>query len=181
MVEDYMKRVQENLGTPEKISLFIPLFRGYKEKEIRRESDRLLRTFIYLRLEEAKEGLKSVRRYVLDNDFMRLYEDCDLLITTIDTVSQKVFHAEHGYAGFWDPIKVEKDDLDSIYNFDLGLVERTLKIEKLSKSLTDQLATESFESLGPGDVGPKIIELLKEVNLYNIEFSRRREILSKIR
>lgn len=186
MTEDYRGKIREGLGTIEKIALSVPLFRGYKEKEIRRESDRLLRTFIHLRLEGAKENIKSVRKYSLDNGSMRLYDDCDTLITTVDTISQKVYHAEHGYAGFWDPVKVKEEDLDRIYSFDLGLVERTLKIEELSKSLADRLAAESLETSGRCKtgydyIGHQIGELLREVNLYNIEFSRRREILSKIR
>ena len=33
-----------------RIAAFIPGFRGYKEKEIRRESDRLIRNHLYMKL-----------------------------------------------------------------------------------------------------------------------------------
>ena len=38
--EDYLKKVKRERGLLEKIMSYIPGYRGYKEKELRRESDR---------------------------------------------------------------------------------------------------------------------------------------------
>ena len=55
----YVERGKAGTGLLEKIELFIPGFRGYKEKEIRRESDRLIRNQVYQKLSEATAKAKD--------------------------------------------------------------------------------------------------------------------------
>ena len=46
-MEDYRVKVKTQKSTLEKIMGYIPLYHGYKEKELRRESDKILRNFIF--------------------------------------------------------------------------------------------------------------------------------------
>ena len=51
--------VQGQMRLSERIAAFIPGFRGYKEKEIRRESDRLVRNHLYMKLNIDKNSTKG--------------------------------------------------------------------------------------------------------------------------
>ena len=55
----YEDKIRGEMGLMEKIMRYIPGYRGYKEKEIRRESDRLIRMESALRLQKAKDAVRS--------------------------------------------------------------------------------------------------------------------------
>ena len=55
---DVYSDVKGQMRLSERIAAFIPGFRGYKEKEIRRESDRLIRNHLYLKLSTEKNDLE---------------------------------------------------------------------------------------------------------------------------
>jgi hypothetical protein len=52
--KDYLAKIKEERTLTEKIIGYIPGYRGYKEKELRRESDRLVRMDVVNRLKDAK-------------------------------------------------------------------------------------------------------------------------------
>ncbi|MEM1673716.1 MAG: hypothetical protein QXN24_03585 [Candidatus Bathyarchaeia archaeon] len=54
-----MERIHEERSLLERIVGYIPGYRGYKEKELRRESDRLVRMDVVNRLKAAKDLLKK--------------------------------------------------------------------------------------------------------------------------
>ena len=60
--KDLYTETKSQMRLSERIAAFIPGFRGYKEKEIRRESDRLLRNHLYLKLSNIKSNFRSFSR-----------------------------------------------------------------------------------------------------------------------
>ncbi len=57
---DVYSDVKGQMRLSERIAAFIPGFRGYKEKEIRRESDKLIRNHLYLKLSTEKNDLREI-------------------------------------------------------------------------------------------------------------------------
>src|SRR2546428_5023330 len=55
----YYQSGRSQTGLLEKIELFLPGFRGYKEKELRRESDKLVRNQIYMKLSDSLSRPKT--------------------------------------------------------------------------------------------------------------------------
>ena len=56
--KDYLGKVKGERGLLEKIMGYIPGYHGYKEKELRRESDRLVRMEAVSRLKAAKTSIR---------------------------------------------------------------------------------------------------------------------------
>ncbi|MEM4694009.1 MAG: hypothetical protein QW655_05840, partial [Nitrososphaerota archaeon] len=54
----HLDNVKKEMTLTEKILSYIPGYRGYKEKEIRRESDRLVRMEATNRLKEVKDIIR---------------------------------------------------------------------------------------------------------------------------
>jgi len=112
----------------ERILAAIPGFRGYKEKELRRESDRLIRNHLYRRLSEAKTDLKDVFQKLSDRRLFEVLTDVDRLVARFDRVAAKIDHASYGYAGFFNIVKVEEENLDRMIDFDNQLIDGVEKI-----------------------------------------------------
>ncbi len=102
----------------------IPGFSGYIERSRRREADQLLREGISARLDAVRLELGNIqarlsRDIVLAIDFA---EPLGQLDTKIMGLSGKVKDAPVGYAGFFDAVKVDEDDLANLYAFDESLL-----------------------------------------------------------
>ncbi len=106
----------------EKILAAIPGFRGYKEKELRRESDRLIRNHLHRRLSEAKDDLKDVFQRLSDRRMFDVLTDMDRLVAKFDRLSARIDHASYGYAGFFDIVKIKEPSLDRMIDFDNRLI-----------------------------------------------------------
>jgi hypothetical protein len=124
--KDYLGKVRGERSLLEKIMGYIPGYRGYKEKELRRESDRLVRTDAVNRLKTAKTTFR--RRFADPNVVQKLSSEgpakFDALTYRLDRVTQRIDRAVAGYAGMFDAIKVKEDKLDSVIQHDLLLIEK---------------------------------------------------------
>lgn len=120
---DTLAKVQGQMRLSERIASFIPGFRGYKEKEIRRESDKLIRNHLYLKLSIAKNDLREINQKLADRRYFDVLIDMDRLSAKVDRVVEKVNHASYGYSGFFDAVKVKEENLDRMIDFDNKLLD----------------------------------------------------------
>jgi hypothetical protein len=120
---DTLSNVQGQMSLPEKIAAFVPGFRGYKEKEIRRESDRLIRNHLYMKLSLEKTDLRAIEQKLADRRYFDVLTDMDRLLAKMDRVVEKINHASYGYSGFFDAVKVREENLDHMIDFDNKLLD----------------------------------------------------------
>ncbi|MGQ9530892.1 MAG: hypothetical protein ACUVQX_04885 [Candidatus Bathycorpusculaceae bacterium] len=129
--KDYLGKVRKERGLLEKIMGYIPGYRGYKEKELRRESDRLVRMEVVNRLKAAKTSFRRkfanplIVQKLSSEDTFRF----EALTSRIDRVTQRIDRAVAGYAGMFDAVKVKEDKLDMVLEHDLGLIEKAEAIK----------------------------------------------------
>ena len=129
--KDYLGKVKGERSLLEKIMGYVPGYRGYKEKELRRESDRLIRMEVVNRLKAAKTAFRRTFANPLlvqklsGEDTFRF----DALNSRLDRVTQRIDRAVAGYAGMFDAIKVKEDKLDSVLKHDLSLIEQAESVK----------------------------------------------------
>jgi len=169
--EGYEKAKSET-ALLEKIMRYIPGFRGYKEKELRREADKLLREKMYRVLVETKDGLKETYRGLVEARVTEVWDDIDRLIAKFDRISERINHAEYGYAGFFNVVKVREPDLDRMIKFDLSLLERVEGIKKSVSELKEDTLADKFEK-----ARVKILELHKSIDSFEKIYNQRKEII----
>ena len=141
------ERAKEEMRLSERILAALPGFRGYKEKELRRESDRLIRDHLYRRLMEARKDLKEVFQKLSDNRLHEVLTDMDRFIMRFDRVSAKINHASYGYAGFFNIVKIEEEKLDRMIEFDTNLVDDVEDMVKAADAFKKEVATQQFEKV----------------------------------
>jgi uncharacterized protein YoxC len=121
--KDVYKETKDQMRLSERIAAWIPGFHGYKEKEMRRESDKLVRNHLYLKLSNAKTNLRGISQKLADRRYMDVLTDVDRLLAKMDRIVEKINHASYGYTGFFDAVKVKEENLDRMIAFDNQLVE----------------------------------------------------------
>ena len=164
--KDYLGKVRGERSLLEKIMGYIPGYRGYKEKELRRESDRLVRMEAVNRLKAAKTAFR--RTFANPSAVQKLSGDdtyrFDALNSRLDRVTQRIDRAVAGYAGMFDAIKVKEDKLDSVIQHDLNLIERAESIKTdVEKTVSIEPGTDEWRTAMDALVA-KIEELDSLVN-----------------
>jgi hypothetical protein len=120
--KDVYAKVKDQMRLSERILAVIPGFHGYKEKELRRESDRLIRNHLYVKLTGAKDDLRTAYQKLADRRWFDVLTDMDRLLAKIERVNEKVNHASYGYAGFFDAVKIKEEHLDRMMDYDNQLL-----------------------------------------------------------
>jgi hypothetical protein len=117
-----LDKAREGQNLLEKIANLIPGFKGYREKELRRDADRLQREYLASRLDECKKPLNDISAAVSRSGNLDVINDIETARKRLDKVANRIRYADRGYAGFFDAIKVKEDALERVYQFDLGLL-----------------------------------------------------------
>jgi len=141
------EKAKEEMRLSERILAELPGFRGYKEKELRRESDKLIRNHLYQRLTEARKDLKEIFQKLSDSRLHEVLTDMDRFIMKFDRVSEKINHASYGYAGFFNIVKVEEEKLDKMIEFDTGLIDNVDKIVEETTAFKKEVVKQKFEKV----------------------------------
>jgi hypothetical protein len=135
---DIRERVEEDRGLLKRIQLHIPGFAGYRRKEDLRQADSILRIQLANRLKDLRGKLENTRQVLMDNLNMKALEPMGRAIFDCQEFEGLIRHAEQGYSGFSPAIRVEERELNTLYEFDLelldGLVALDRKVEEMGKS-----------------------------------------------
>lgn len=166
------QRVQSQTGLLEKVMLFVPGFHGYKEKEMRREADGLLRARLYRSLTQVENSFKDVYRMLVEAGVSETMSDADHLVAKMDRISEQINHAEEGYSGFYDAVKVREEDLDRMTAFDASLVDSIQNITQAVNNLSSEVSASKYDQ-----ARQHIMEITGMVNDLENNFNQRKNVI----
>ncbi|MDI9619295.1 MAG: hypothetical protein QFX33_00520 [Candidatus Nezhaarchaeota archaeon] len=167
-----LEGIRREMGLLERLISRIPGYRGYKEKELRRESDRLVRMEAVGKLRDAKNALRRslanpfTAKRLSDEDSWRL----NALMSRLDRVVQRLDRAVAGYAGLFDSVKVKEDKLDAVLQHDVGLIEKAEAIRSCAEALAGM-------ELGSGDWRRELESLSLKVDEMDSLIDKRANLL----
>ncbi len=117
-VKDKMKG---DMSLTERIALYIPGYRGYREKNLRREQDRAVRNELSRAIQGTKSDLAEIQRELVTKPKLML--DVERIRTKVDRYDVDIRKAVNGYSGFHDTVKILEDDLDRLCAWDAQMLE----------------------------------------------------------
>ena len=121
-MDNVLNKARAGQNALEQLVNAIPGFSGYREKELRRDADRIQREFLASRLEEGKKALDGAASAASRQGTLDAINDIETARKRLDKVAARIRYADRGYAGFFAAIKVKEDVLDRVYQFDLELL-----------------------------------------------------------
>jgi hypothetical protein len=152
----------------EKIASYIPGVSGYRERESRRETDRRVREFLALRLDEGRAGLNALRNQATDAGQLKALDAIGKLDRILQKSVSSLRYADYGFSGLFDQMKIREAELDQVYAYDAAL-------------LTDVIALSDALRATQGTV-PEIAAmaaLAGTAEQLDVKIARRREIFEK--
>jgi len=144
-VRDVYGKAKAELRLSEKIEAKVPGFKGYKEKELRRESDKLVRNKVVQRLKKARDDAKEIFQALSEQKLQEVLPKMDRLLMGFDRVMEKVNHASYGYTGFFNIVKIKEDKLSKMITFDSGLVGYADAVYEQTRAFKKEVSEGKFE------------------------------------
>jgi hypothetical protein len=170
--KDVSAQAKSQMRLSERIAAALPGFRGYKEKELRRESDKLLRNHLTLKLSKDKDDVRSISQRIADKRYLDTLIDVDRLVAKMDRISEKVNHASYGYSGFFDIIKIKEENLDRMIAYDNQLVDGVTVLSESIDALKAQLLAGDYTNLKD-----KIQAITNKFEMLEDTFDKRQEVI----
>ena len=168
-MSDFLGRVTEEQDIFKKILGKIPGFSGYFDRQNRRAADQLLRQVVADRFEEQWQRLSGLQRDLISQGEIASVDDLEAAAIKLRQFVDRVRTAAYGYAGFFDAIKINQEELAQLYQYDLSLLESVDAVKN---------AIDNVETSVGSDGLPAAIRNLVSVAQQSVEaFNRRSEVI----
>ncbi len=170
--EKYIEKVKDDRVLSERIAMMIPGFRGYKEKELRRDTDQLIRNKVYTTLKIGLKDLQWCYRELINANLFDRSDQINRVIMKTDKLNEKIHHAERGYSGIWEAIKVKEGELTELLRYDASLLDVSEKIINDITQVKEEMKKKKF------DEALQLIENYEQaIDDFDNKFSEREEVI----
>ncbi|NLV74189.1 MAG: hypothetical protein GXY52_05850 [Chloroflexi bacterium] len=170
MSGDLNERIEESQGKIERLISGIPGYKGYKQKEQRREADKLLRLHIARQFDEQLLRMNAITRKLSYRGKLSDITMADRAANKLQLLIDRIKNASMGYSGLFDAIKVREEELDKLYNFDLAMLDGVSRVAELIDQIEQHYASE-LPIAEPVDL------LIAELEAQNATFSTRQDVI----
>lgn len=169
---DLRNTVEDHKGWLERIVSKIPLYKGYKQKEERREADMLLRNHLAQQLAEQLRAAEDVASQMLTGAGLSQLDEIGQGNTRLQTLIDKVKTAAQGYAGLFDSVKIKEDELDTLYEFDNQML---LKVDEIGQAI--QAVQTALDAGETDKLAPSVRRYVKTVTDASATFDQRKDTI----
>lgn len=147
MSESFVDKAKGEMDAIERLLKGLPIIRGYVDKELRRDADYRLRQTIVDALDAEKQRLYTIQQKLLSGGGLRYMDDVDRAVQKLQTLADRVRTASYGYAGLFNAMKIQEEQLDALHRFDVALAARTHEISQSIDELSGAIRSqENIES-----------------------------------
>ncbi len=169
---DLRFKVEDDRGLLKKIELLIPGFRGYRKREDLRAADSLLRQQLAGKMKEVNKKFENSREELTKTMELSLIQDMGDLLKLSRQFENKIRHAEQGYTGISADYRIEEDELNKLYEWDLSMLQTIISLEKMAQELNS-----SITGLD-GTAGRKMKDIKNALREFNSIFDKRISIIA---
>ena len=122
MSDQIFDKVSGDLDPFKKILSYIPGFKGYMERQKRRDADALLRQTIADRFEQQWQRVSGLQRDFISQGELSYVDDLEAAAVKLRTFVDRVRRATRGYSGLFDAVKIGEDELARLYEYDANML-----------------------------------------------------------
>jgi hypothetical protein len=155
----------------ERLGAKIPGFRGFQDRELRRDVDKLQRDHMSAELTRLKDAIREKARGYTDAGRIAALGGFDRLDRQIDGLSQTVRFADYGATGLFDPVKIGEAELERIYQFDLSVLDDLTHVEAEVAAVPPP---------GDQDPAPALDKVLQLVRALEDKWRSREQVISNV-
>ena len=144
LVEKIISKIGSDLDPFKKILNFIPGFKGYINRQSRRDADKLLRETIANRFEDQWQRVSEVQRDFISQGEIAYVDDLEAAAIKLRTFADRIRRAPRGYSGLFDAVKINEDELNKIYQYDAAMLDLSNEVASAIDNVEASIGTEGL-------------------------------------
>jgi hypothetical protein len=114
------------------------------ERTNRRSADKLVRETVANRFEEQWQRISAVQRSMISQGALESITPLEGSSLKLRQFIDRIRHATYGYAGFFDAVKINEDELARVYQFDLALLTLVDEIGRAIDNVEASIGTDGL-------------------------------------
>ncbi len=143
-MSDLFEKVTGDQDIFKKLASKIPGFQGYIERSNRRAADKLLRENVAARFEELWQRVSALQVDFISQGEILYVDDLEKAAIKLRTFIDKVRRASYGYAGFFDAVKVNEEELARVYEYDNAMFELFDEVGRAIDNIEASMGTDGL-------------------------------------
>lgn len=132
------------MPTLQDIARIIPGYGGYIDRERRRDTDKMLRDQLARQYASEQDGLTRLTQQAVSSGKIEFAGKIEGIQQTLNRFIARLQTAPRGYAGWWEVAQIKKEDLDELYQFDMGLAAGVQQLHDAVAKASAALAGDGF-------------------------------------
>ncbi len=174
-MSDIRREVVQDRGIIKKVQAWLPGYKTYRTCEDLRIADSLLRKELAGKLEIVESDVNKARKEIAVSMEFDLINRIGELVNTAHKVTEKVRHAEQGYAPWISAdVRIQEDELNALYEYDLSMLEHLKLLQDRSKALREAADSRSVDRM------EKIRQLRTELESFERDFGQRISAITRV-
>jgi hypothetical protein len=165
-----MEFAKDQRNVLERLIKGLPGIKDYTDKELRRNADARVRQLIADELDAQRRGLLDAQNALLKSGGLAQMGDLDVAITRVSTLADRVRTASYGYAGWFDAVRVQEQELDALRSFDLAMLQEVAGLSAAVGAVRQAVGN-------PDAFGAAAGEVAAEVDTLTRTFDRRAQAI----
>jgi hypothetical protein len=129
-----------------KIASKIPGFKGYIERQNRRDADKLVRTTLFNRFRELEDNVSALQRDCISSGDIDNVGKIEASAIKLRTFADRVRTARRGYSGLFSAVKVNEDDLTRLYDYDAAMLDLVDKMKSAIDNAQTSIGSDGMQA-----------------------------------
>jgi len=143
-MSDLLQRVISQQDPLKKLLAKLPGFKGYYARADRRSADKLFRETIADKFQAQWQRLSSIQRDLVTTGHIDVLDEIEIGAIRLRQFIDRVKTAAYGYSGFFDPVKINEEELEKIYQYDLTLLAMADEVAGAIDNLEASIDSDGF-------------------------------------
>lgn len=143
-MSDLLQRVISQQDPLKKLLAKLPGFKGYYARADRRSADKLFRESVADKFQVQWQRLSSIQRDLVTTGHIDVLDEIEIGAIRLRQFIDRVKTAAYGYSGFFDPVKINEEELEKIYQYDLTLLAMADEVASAVDNLEASIDSDGF-------------------------------------
>jgi hypothetical protein len=155
----------------ERLGAMIPGYRGFQDRELRRDVDKTQREHLAGEIGKLKGVLSNRARDYTDAGQIAALGAFGRIDRQLDGLQQAIRFSDYGASGLFDAVKIGEPELERLYAFDLSVVDDLAAIGQ---------AIAAVPAPGAGDSNPALDRVRDLVHALADKWRERAQVISQV-
>jgi hypothetical protein len=166
LTDQIFGKVTGDMDPFKKVLSYIPGFKGYMERQSRRDADKILRDTIFKRFRELEGRVSEQQREFISQGEINNVDDLEAAAIKLRTFADRVRTAPRGYSSLFEAVKINEQELARLYQYDATLLALSDEIGHAIDNIATSVGTDGL---------PAAIRNLTSLSQQCVEAYERRE------